>query len=153
MLSLCGSLHRLCDGVARREFLCVGSLGALGLSAPTLLRGGQADRRGADPGFRRARRCILLFLTGGASHMDTFDMKPAAPDNIRGEFRPIPTTVPEVIKDAAVNTFPGQDGGLVGHSYSPFRIEGNAERSGFEVPDVFLRLPLTRLDILTGIDV
>src|SRR5205807_1228512 len=85
---------RLCDGISRRDFLQLGSVGALGLSLPQLLR---AD---ATPTTQRQRRransVILFFLLGGQSQIETFDMKPNAPDTIRGEFRPIPTSVPGV---------------------------------------------------------
>ena len=80
------------SGIARREFLQVGFSGVLGLGLPGLLaaraRAGAAVGRGA-----RARSMILVFLTGGLSHIDSFDMKPDAPDGIRGEFQPIDTTV------------------------------------------------------------
>ena len=52
-------------------------------------------------------------------------------------------SLPEVIKDAGVNQFPGLDGGLLGSQYAPFRIEANAERSGFVVPDIFLPADVT----------
>src|SRR3954469_22359249 len=79
-------------GIARREFLQVGFSGVLGLGLPGFLaaqaRAGAAKRRSP-----RARSMILVFLTGGLSHIDSFDMKPDAPDGIRGEFRPIDTNV------------------------------------------------------------
>jgi hypothetical protein len=86
--------------LSRREALQVGSLGALGLSLPSLLRGraaaaAAADASGsAEPGFGKARSAILIFQWGGPSQLDTWDPKPDAPSNVRGEFRPIPTTVP-----------------------------------------------------------
>jgi hypothetical protein len=72
----------------RRDWLRLGGLGAFGLSLPGLLRA--AEGRGSPP----ARSCVLFLLHGGPSQLDTFDMKPAAPDNVRGEFRPIATSVP-----------------------------------------------------------
>jgi hypothetical protein len=90
------SNHRHSVGILRREFLQVGFSGVLGLSLPTLLAGqakaSQANQRG--PSRPRARSVILVFLTGGLSHIDTWDMKPDAPEGIRGEFRPIETKVP-----------------------------------------------------------
>jgi hypothetical protein len=73
---------------SRRTFLRVGGTGAigLGLSLPTLI--------GATVGRARAKSLILFALEGGPSHIDLWDMKPDAPENIRGEFRPIATTVP-----------------------------------------------------------
>src|SRR5262249_50859355 len=83
---------RLSSARGRRASLRVGALGAFGLPTPLLLR---ASPPGPD-GFGRARRCLLLFLTGGPPQLDTFDMKPAAPEKVRGELRPIPTAVPGV---------------------------------------------------------
>jgi hypothetical protein len=74
-----------CD---RRDLLRLGGLGAFGLSLPGLLRA--ADGPAAPP----ARSCVLFLLHGGPSQLDTFDMKPAAPDNVRGEFKPVATSVP-----------------------------------------------------------
>jgi hypothetical protein len=80
---------RLCDGLTRRDFLRVGSLGA-GAAALSLadLQGAAAARDGVN--------CILLFLVGGPSQLDTWDLKPDAASNIRGPFKPIHTTVPGV---------------------------------------------------------
>lgn len=196
---------------SRRQFLR-GSVAALGLA-------GTASAAGS---FGRARRCLLLFLTGGPPQHDTFDPKPNAPAQIRGELRPIPTAIPglhftelfphlarradrlcvvrsvthadrahtsagytmltgvphpkanvesagmaapgpgdhphlgsllafarplgavptfaslpEVIKDAAINEFPGQTAGFLGKRFDPFRIEANPERTRFLTPDVF----------------
>jgi len=81
-----------CDGLTRRDFLRVGSLsaGAVGLSLADFsqLQAGLADKKDLN--------CILLFLVGGPSHLDTWDMKPFAPDHVRGPFRPIATNVPGV---------------------------------------------------------
>ncbi len=84
----------LCDRVTRREWLQVGGLGCLGLALPTLLRAEQAHRvQAVGLTGKRAKSCIFLFLAGGPSHHDMWDMKPAAPPEIRGEFKPIATTV------------------------------------------------------------
>src|SRR5689334_20160468 len=72
---------------ARRSFLRLGVLGGLGLSLPDLLR--QAARARSLP--TKARRAVLVFLTGGPSHHDTFDPKPDAPAEIRGDFSAIST--------------------------------------------------------------
>jgi hypothetical protein len=81
----------LCDGLSRREFLRVGGLACAGLSLPTLFerqaRAGQ-DSRG------KANACIQLFMWGGPSQLETFDLKPHAPDGIRSLFRPTATNVP-----------------------------------------------------------
>ena len=77
---------RFCDGVTRRDFLHAGALMPLGLTLPSLLRAEQgAKRPDADV------NCIMLFLVGGPSHIDTFDPKPSAPDEVRGPFKPIAT--------------------------------------------------------------
>jgi hypothetical protein len=76
--------------LSRRDVLQVGSAGLLGLSLPRLLA---AERRAGRP---RADACIVIFLNGGPSHLDMWDMKPAAPAEVRGPFRPIATRVPGV---------------------------------------------------------
>lgn len=81
-----------CDGLTRRDFLHAGSLSALGLSLPGLKA---LEARGAVDRSREMN-CIMLFLVGGPSQLDTWDMKPDAPSEIRGPFRPIETTVPGV---------------------------------------------------------
>ena len=75
---------------------CVGALGLTGLGLPRLLRARElAQASGAD-GFGRAKSCILIFLWGGPSQLDTWDPKPDAPEDIRGPFRPISTSVPGI---------------------------------------------------------
>lgn len=207
----------------RRKFLGISSLSLATLGAfrsPfTSIRGAAAEN---SPG--RAKRCVLLFLTGGPPQIDTWDPKPAAPVEIRGELKPIATesaglfftelfprlastssrlcvlrsithgdtvhtsagytmltgvvhpqansgsatlikpgpndhphvgslvsrfldqnrsippmvSLPEIIKDAQVNQFPGLDGGFLGSSYSPLLVEANAARTAFLQPDIFL---------------
>jgi hypothetical protein len=82
----------------RRELLRVGGLGLLGLSLPSLLAGRDADgaEAAADTGFGKAKSCILLFMWGGPAHQETWDLKPDAPAEIRGEFRPIATRTPGI---------------------------------------------------------
>ena len=77
--------------VSRRHLLQIGGLGLAGLSLPRLLAAEQeATTVGLSP---RADACIVLFLNGGPSHLDMWDMKPDAPEAIRGEFKPISTSV------------------------------------------------------------
>ncbi len=91
MLRVQGSDRRLCDGLSRRDLLQVGGLGlAGGLSLPTLLAAEQARTIDSDA---PAKSVILINLLGGPSHIDMFDMKPEAPAEIRGEFRPISSSV------------------------------------------------------------
>ncbi len=80
------------DGISRRNLLRVGSLAALGLSVPELLR---SKARAATSGSRDVS-CILLWLQGGISQIDSFDPKPEAPREIRGEFATIATNVPGI---------------------------------------------------------
>jgi uncharacterized protein (DUF1501 family) len=82
----------LCDGLTRRDFLRAGavSAGAVGLSLAELTRLEAAPSRSKDI------NCILLFLVGGPSQLDTWDLKPGAPDEVRGPFRPIRTNAPGV---------------------------------------------------------
>lgn len=82
----------LCDGLTRREFLRVGGLGLAGLGLPELLQGRAA---GAAPRCR-VKSCIQLFMWGGPSQHETFDLKPQAPEGIRGLFRPAATNVPGI---------------------------------------------------------
>jgi hypothetical protein len=80
--------------LSRRELLRIGASGVLGLSLPQLLR---ASSEVASTGLTpTADACILVFLNGGPSHLDMWDMKPDAPAEIRGEFKPIATSVPGV---------------------------------------------------------
>ena len=231
MLRILGPPRRLCDRASRRTFLHVGALGGLGCLLPGLTAGARsADSESAGsaarlPAFGRARRCLLLFLTGGPPQHDTWDPKPSAPANIRGEFRPIATNVPgihvsemfpriarrmdklcvvrsithndtvhtsagytmltgayhalantpagamnvrptgndnphfgslaalarpsqlgvpvfaslpEVIKDAAVNEFPGQHAGFLGCRYDPLRIDTEPTTGAFRPPEIEL---------------
>src|SRR5262249_55754042 len=80
-----------CDGLTRRDFLHAGALSALGLTLPGLL----THKAGATPPDADVN-CILLFLVGGPSHIDTWDPKPDAPAEVRGPFKPIRTNVPGV---------------------------------------------------------
>jgi hypothetical protein len=238
MVKILGPALRLCDRIVRREFLRIGSLAALSIpSARPVL----AAARSASGSFGRAKRCLLLFLTGGPPQHDTWDPKPDAPSQIRGEtaaiatavpgvqfghwfpqiaqaaeklcvlrsvshtdtvhtsagytmltgvahplantstaanIRPLPNdhphlgsilskarpprdgtpvfaALPEIIKDAAVNEFPGQGGGFLGKRYDPFRIAGDSKANAltgaltgtFSTPDVVLPddVPVSRL--------
>jgi Protein of unknown function (DUF1501) len=76
--------------VSRRQVLQAGAIGYLGLSLPRLLR---AEALGSAA---TADSCILVFLNGGPSHLDMWDMKPQAPAEVRGEFKPIPSSLPGV---------------------------------------------------------
>src|SRR6516162_2786705 len=83
-----------CTGLSRRSFLRVGGLSALGLSLPAFFR---MQAAAATKTSAKSSNCILLWMQGGPSHHDTFDPKPDAPAEIRGEFGTIPTTLPGVL--------------------------------------------------------
>ncbi len=93
MLDLLNGLTSDCTGMTRRSFLRIGGLAVLGLSLPGFLR---LKARAAAEGKTAKRKninCILLWMQGGPSHHDTFDPKPDAPAEVRGEFGTIPTTL------------------------------------------------------------
>ena len=94
MLTLSSNAQvRTCDGLSRRDFLQAGTLGAIGLSLPQLLA---AEARGAvDPKADR-RSAIMIFNLGAPSQLDTWDMKPEAPAEIRGPFQPISTSSSDI---------------------------------------------------------
>jgi hypothetical protein len=83
--------YSFCDGITRRRLLHIGASGLIGgLSLPRLL---DLQARAATPQPAQAQACIFLFLEGGPSHIDMWDLKPDAPAEIRGPFRPIKTSV------------------------------------------------------------
>lgn len=86
--------HRHTLGITRREWLQVGYSGLLGISLPSLLA--QPAASAATP-RRKGKSVILVFLTGAASHLDTFDLKPDAPPEVRGEFKPLAAKTPGLL--------------------------------------------------------
>jgi hypothetical protein len=207
----------------RRALLRLGAAGGLALPSFLKASGGRQPPVPLADGFGRAKRCLILFLTGGPPQHDTFDPKPDAPEGIRGEFKPVATNVPgvrlaelcprlaqqadkfrvvrsvshadtvhtsagytmltgvphpkanaktatdiqpagadhphlgsllakvrppargpafvalpEYIKDANVNEYPGQGGGFIGKRFDPFRIDGDPKTGAFRLPDVEL---------------
>ncbi len=98
MLKILGSPQRLCDGWTRREMLRVGGLSAFGLGLADWLRFSEAQaarpRSGETPHFGKAKSCILLYLYGAHSQLETFDPKPNSPVEIRGELGVIPSKLP-----------------------------------------------------------
>jgi Protein of unknown function (DUF1501) len=91
MLTFWGRAQRFCDGISRRGFLRVGALGGA-LTLADLLRA----RAGAATPPMPPKSVIMIYLLGGPGHMDTYDLKPDAPAEYRGEFRPIHTRVPGI---------------------------------------------------------
>lgn len=93
MLRVLGGPKRFCDGLTRRELLQLSSLGLLGSSLPAA-KASPATGGSDLPGFGKARSCILLFMYGSPSQLETFDPKPDAPVEVRGELGCIPTCLP-----------------------------------------------------------
>jgi hypothetical protein len=94
MLNITGEKYRSCDGVSRRSFLKAGVLGLTGLTLGDVLRL-RADQKAAGLSPKDTS-IILIWKGGGPSHIDTWDLKPAAPAEYRGEFKPIATNVPGI---------------------------------------------------------
>src|SRR5438046_8050485 len=92
LIPLGKSPRQTCDGITRRHALRIGASGLIGgLSLPWLL---EAQAKAATARPARAQACIFIFLEGVPSHIDMWDLKPDAPTEIRGPFRPIRTSVP-----------------------------------------------------------
>lgn len=90
MLTIYGGKQRFCGGISRRNFLQIGALTLGGLTLPGLLRASaQAGEKGSSH-----KSIIMVYLPGGPSHMDTYDLKPNAPAEYRGEFKAISGNVP-----------------------------------------------------------
>src|SRR5580700_10251470 len=90
MLTIWGGKQAYCDGINRRSFLKIGACGA-GLGLADVLR-----LRAAAGTASRPKSAIMIYLGGGPSHIDTYDLKPDAPAEFRGEFQSIATNVPGV---------------------------------------------------------
>jgi hypothetical protein len=97
MLTFFGAQQRYCDGISRRNFLRIGAFGA-GLTLADMLRSrAQASSLGnTSKAASSNKAAIMIYLPGGPSHMDMWDLKPDAPAEFRGEFKPINTNVPGV---------------------------------------------------------
>ncbi len=97
MLTLWGAREKFCDGLSRRNFLKIGALGAgalgVNLSLADILR---LRAQAGTASTTKHKAAILIYLPGGPSHMDMYDLKPEAPKEFRGEFNPIATNVPGV---------------------------------------------------------
>jgi uncharacterized protein (DUF1501 family) len=96
MFTIWGQSQGFCDGVNRRNFLKIGAFGA-GLTLAEMLRQrASATAPAGQPAPTRQKSAIMIYLPGGPSHMDMYDLKPDAPVEFRGEFNPIQTNVPGV---------------------------------------------------------
>jgi len=89
MINISGKAWKFCDGISRRNFLKIGAFGSAFTTAD-ILKANQAGGTGT------AKSAIMIYLPGGPSHMDMYDLKPQAPAEYRGEFKPIATNVPGV---------------------------------------------------------
>jgi len=97
MLRVLSSPKTLCNGLTRRDLLQVGGFGLCGLGLSDLLRARDvqaAPSAATGERFGQAKRCLLLYLYGAPSQLETFDMKPNAPVEIRGTMQPIPSSLP-----------------------------------------------------------
>ncbi len=92
MLTIRGRGHRFCDGVSRRQFMRVGGLGVAGLTLADVLR---SEAQATEP-VKRPKSVIYVVLSGGLSHIDSWDLKPGAPAEFRGVFKPMKTKVPGI---------------------------------------------------------
>ena len=92
MLNFLGPMRKCRGNLSRRDVLRVGGLGLAGLTLADVLRL-QANGAASE---KRGKSVIMIWLRGGASHIDSYDMKPDAPPEVRGEFRPISTNVPGI---------------------------------------------------------
>src|SRR6478735_7801810 len=162
VLSILGPRGRLCDSPSRRDLLTAGSLPLFGLALPGLLRQ-EARAREVAParsgdGFGKAKSVLLLYLQGSPSHIDTWDPKPDAPEGIRGEFKPIDTSVPgirltEVLPKLArqahlftlVRTLSVKPQGLANHGASIYMLMTGAGPLNFSATG--LSVPPSRQDL------
>ncbi len=99
MLKIEGKIDRYCDGVPRRQFLQIGGLALGGLSMPAILQAeakARAEGREVKTGGLGHKAVIMIYLSGGPSHQDMYDLKMKAPKEIRGSFKPIGTSVPGI---------------------------------------------------------
>jgi hypothetical protein len=133
MISIPGSSQRWCDGLSRRDFLQIGGLGAAGLALPELFRARARASEARSTG--RAKACILLFMGGGPPQMDTFDLKPNAPAEVRGEFPPIATSVPGTQISSLLPRLAAQ-----AHRYAIIRTVSDEYTGGAHGQSVYLAL-------------
>jgi len=151
MLRLIGPAAFHNEPIPRREMLRIGGLGVSGLSLAGLMdHTSRADERQSvsRPGsFGAAKNCIVLFQSGGAAHLDTYDPKPDAPEDVRGDFGTIQTVLPGVLlsehmpltaklldRGALVRSMthesPGHaDGGYI--MYTGYKYDGTGAQANF----------------------
>lgn len=142
MLNVLGRAKQNCGGINRRELLQAGGAGLLGLSLPKLLA---AEEQGREVPAR-AKNVIFMFLFGGPSQLETFDMKPEAPEKVRGPFQPIASRTPGLrICEHLPRTADLSDRLCVirtmSHSYNDHRGDNRAKASTKSVPAVTFDFP------------
>ncbi|MBM4073130.1 MAG: DUF1501 domain-containing protein [Planctomycetes bacterium] len=135
MIAIPGAVNRWCDGVSRREFLQVGGFGAAGLALSDLFRARAHASLPSPRGAGRGKACILLFMGGGPPQMDTFDLKPDAPAEVRGEFPPIATSVPGTHISSLLPALAQQ-----AHRYAIIRTVSDEYTGGAHGQSVYLAL-------------
>ena len=97
MLTIPGKQTRFCDGLHRRSFLQIGGLALGGMSLPDILRAESNAAIDSNTGSQSPHKAIIMILLpGGPPHLDMYDLKPEAPAEVRGEFKPIATNVPGI---------------------------------------------------------
>ncbi|MGB3117470.1 MAG: DUF1501 domain-containing protein, partial [Verrucomicrobiales bacterium] len=96
MLDYLGHPQHLSQDCSRRAILRLGGLSPMGLSLSRLLASSPPPEISRGGSFGKAKRCLLIYLWGGPSHLDLFDLKSDAPSEVRGPFRPIRTSVPGI---------------------------------------------------------
>ena len=96
MLRFLGSAQNFCDGLSRRNFLQIGAFGSALTVADALRANAATKTNGVTRPHKSFKSAIFVYLPGGPSHMDMYDLKPDAPAEFRGEFKPISTNVPGV---------------------------------------------------------
>jgi hypothetical protein len=131
MFTLLGPRGRFCDGVSRRQFLRAGALGLGGLTLADLLR-----LRAQGLARRSARSVIMVCLAGGPSHIDTYDLKPNAPADVRGDFKPVRTNVPGL---DVCELFPRQ--AQIADKLALVRTVQFVEPMQHELPEVYTGFP------------
>src|SRR5262245_18857702 len=159
MLTIFGKPGRLCDGPSRRELISAGGCALIGLSLPRFLAlKARAETTPGGNGFGLAKSIILMHLQGSPSHIDLWDPKPSAPAEIRGEFKPIATTVPgiqlgEVLpllarqahRFALVRSVGVKPKGLTNHGAAIYMLQCGADPTNFTPTG--LSVPPSREDL------
>ena len=97
MLTIFGRPQTVCSGLTRRKLLQVGGAGLLGASLPKVLAAEQALPVSNSKSTPRAKAVIFVYLFGGPSQLETFDLKPDAPSTLRGPFKPIASQTPGLL--------------------------------------------------------